>query len=248
MSNDLVTSWISDAGLVADAVSCGQNTEAQLGILTDRLQQNLFENDAARRLLKIAIQDPSRHSAMTHDNGFHKFVLYKSSNEGIQLRLHVWDANALPLGGETVPHTHRWHLISWVVCGELQHTIFQETDQIECGQESIRYRRDRPGKIGSYELIRDKAAILRIIAIERRKVGSVCLLASGQVHRAVAKSGEFTATVALTVLPTVSIGPDVCYYPKNVDRLDGGHDHQSLSENQSKQLLSAVLDRWGILI
>jgi hypothetical protein len=245
MSTDLVTPWISDAGLVADAVSCAQKTEVQLEILTDHLQQNLLESGVAKKLVQIAIEEASRRSALTHDNRFHKFVLYKSPDERIQLRLHVWDVNALPLAGQIVPHSHRWHLISWVVCGELQHTIFQETDQIECGQESIRYRRGRPGKIGSYELVQDNVAILRIMAIERRKAGSVSFLPSGQIHRAVANGGKFTATIALTVLPSVSTGPDVCYYPKHVDRLDGDHDHRSLSEFQSRQLLSAVLDRWG---
>lgn len=74
-----------------------------------------------------------RGGSVLHENGFRKISLFKDPVSSMQVRLNFWPAGTV----DASIHNHRWHFLSWVVRGSLDHTTFDVRPSAEPGALSM---------------------------------------------------------------------------------------------------------------
>lgn len=74
-----------------------------------------------------------RGGSVLHENGFRKVSLFKDPVTSMQVRLNFW-----PAGTEDGSiHDHRWNFLSLVVCGTLEHSVYEATPSTAAGAASM---------------------------------------------------------------------------------------------------------------
>jgi hypothetical protein len=161
----------------------------------DRWISRAAEDDFARFLLDtlqvLEDEDRPRGGSVVHENGFRKISLFKDPDSSMQLRLNFWPAGTI----DASIHNHRWHFLSFVVRGSINHSIFEAS------------RSDEPGALTMVELSDADANL-------KKTIGATTPVALREIHRtSLTKGGAYsldldalhtisTATGAVTLMVT----------------------------------------------
>ena len=239
----LLKRLVSDSRLLLQDFGVRPSQSSEGGEILNRVEDALFSRDLARALLKDVSEFPQRYRAATHDNGFHKITLFSEQSNPVTVRLNIWDSQSVPFGNETAPHTHRWNLASWPLCGE----VFSETyDEVEYRQTTSLFTRYKRSKLsdGRYEMVFDRRSSLQISSVELRRPFSLNILSYQKIHRASAANDKIACTIAITAAPGGEVA-DFAYYRAHVWPEGSSRAHSPLGNRELAEKASNVLRHWG---